>query len=115
MGWELFHDILTGLAVLGTILFLSATLVAVWRVRGIFGWNRSLRHEFRRLEQQTKGTPEIRKEAVAVVLERCREVWHSHLAELPVLDHLYLRDREAPGGAPASPDQVGDPQQPERS
>jgi hypothetical protein len=93
MDWGLFHNILESLAVFGAFLFLSATLVAVWRVRGIFGWNRSLRHEFRLLEQQAQGAPESRKEAVTVVLERCREVWRSHLPELSELADLpdYVR------------------------
>ncbi|MGE5311854.1 MAG: hypothetical protein ACM3MN_08940, partial [Nitrospirota bacterium] len=51
MDWGLLHHMLKGLALLGAFLFLSATLIAVWRARGIFGWNRSLRHEFRGLEQ----------------------------------------------------------------
>jgi hypothetical protein len=93
MDWGLFHHMLKGLAVLGTFLFLSATLIAVWRVRGIFGWNRSLRHELRRLEQQAEGGPESRKEAVTVVVQRCQEVWRSHLPDLSELADLpdYVR------------------------
>jgi len=93
MDWGLFHDVLRGLAVLGAFLFLSATLVAVWRVRGIFAWNRSLRHEFRRLEQQAEGAPESRKEAVTVVAERCRQVWRSRLPQLSEVADLpdYVR------------------------
>jgi len=93
MDWGLFHHMLKGLAVLGAFLFLSATLIAVWRVRGIFGWNRSLRRELRRLEQQAEGTTESRKGAVTVVVERCREVWRSHLPELSELADLpdYVR------------------------
>jgi hypothetical protein len=93
MDWGVLHQMLKGLAVLGAFLFLSATLIALWRVRGIFGWNRSLRHEFRGLEQQAEGAPESRKEAVTVVVERCREVWRSHLPELSELVDLpdYVR------------------------
>jgi len=88
MDWGLFNHMLKGLAVLGAFLFLAATLIAVWRIRGIFGWNRSLRRELRRLEQQAKGAPESRREAVTVVVERCREVWRSHLPELSELADL---------------------------
>ncbi|HVO85093.1 MAG TPA: hypothetical protein VMU60_11785 [Syntrophobacteria bacterium] len=93
MDWGLFHEMLEGLAGLGAFLFLSATLVALWRVRGIFAWNRSLRHEFRRLEQQTEAAPENRKEAVTVVVQRCRQVWRSHLPRLSELADLpdYVR------------------------
>ena len=93
MDWGLFNHMLKGLAVLGAFLFLSATLIAVWRIRGIFGWNRSLRRELRRLEQQAEGAPESRREAVTIVVERCREVWHSHLPELSELADLpgYVR------------------------
>jgi len=93
MDWELFHHMLKGVTVFGAFLLLSATLVVVWRVRGIFGWNRSLRHEFRHLEQQAEGAPESRKEAVTVVVERCREIWRSHLPELAELTDLpdYVR------------------------
>ena len=93
MDWGVFHHMLKGLAVLGAFLFLSATLIAVWRVRGIFGWNRSLRRELRRLEQHADGAPESRKRAVTVVVERCREVWRSHLPGLSKLADLpdYVR------------------------
>jgi hypothetical protein len=93
MGWGLFHDVLKGLTVLGAFLFFCATLVAVWRVRGIFAWNRSLRHEFKRLEQQAEQASASRNEAITVVLERCREVWRSHLPELSQLAELpdYVR------------------------
>jgi hypothetical protein len=93
MDWEFFHHMLKGLAGLGAFLFLSATLIAIWRVRGIFGWNRSLRHELRRLEQQAEGAPESRREAITVVVDRCLEVWRSHLPELSELADLpdYVR------------------------
>jgi hypothetical protein len=88
MDWEFFHHMLKGLAVLGALLFLSATLIAVWRIRGILGWNRSLRHEFRALEQQAQEAPENRKAAVTVVVERCRKIWRSDLPELSELADL---------------------------
>jgi len=93
MDWILLHHLLRGLAVLGALLFFSATLIAVWRVRGIFAWNRSLRHELRRLEQQAEGAAESRRAAGTVVVERCREVWRSHLPELSELADLpdYVR------------------------
>ena len=88
MDWGLLHQMLKGLALLGAFLFLSATLIAVWRARGIFGWNRSLRHELRGLEQRAERAPEASKEAVKVVVERCRKVWRSHLPELSELADL---------------------------
>jgi hypothetical protein len=93
MDCILLHHTLKGLAVLGAFLFLLATLIAVWRVRGIFAWNRSLRHEFRSVERQAEGAPESRKKAVAVVVERCRKVWRSRLPQFSELADLpdYVR------------------------
>jgi hypothetical protein len=41
MDWGSVHYILKGLVALAALSFASASLIALWRLPGVFGWNRS--------------------------------------------------------------------------
>jgi hypothetical protein len=94
MDWASFHYILKGLVAFVGLLFASASLVALWRLPGVFGWRRSLRKELTRLEQDARERHGTERKALEVVVERCRSVWRSHLPRFSELSDLpeYVRN-----------------------
>lgn len=71
-------------AFFGVILALT-TAIIIWRIRGLFSWQRSQRRELAALRRQQKATDGIVEKAYSEILCSCEAIWRS---PSPDLDHL---------------------------
>jgi hypothetical protein len=74
-------------AFLGVITALTAAVI-VWRVRGLFSWERSQRHELAALRRQQKAADGIVKKAYAEILCSCEAIWRSPSLDLDRVNSL---------------------------
>jgi len=81
--------ILKTAAAVGAILMLAASLVMLWRIRGILNWKRSLRQEFKHFNAAAEQTPAARRQAMAVVTESCERIWQTTTPEFGKLMDLW--------------------------
>jgi hypothetical protein len=88
MDWWLAWQILKGILAFGAILLAGASIIVIWRQRGILSWKRSLRNELKGLNNEAEATGEIRQQALKVVLERCQRAWRATSPELKELTDL---------------------------
>ena len=78
----------------GALVVLALTMVAVFRFRGIWHWRRSLREEIETISREIEETAAgSRKQALALVLQTCRQVKGATSADLQELSRLmeYIR------------------------
>ena len=80
-----YHILKTGLSLV-MLLVAAATLIVLWRLRGVLQWKRSLKHEFRELKDQLNDVSPSHRKALLVVLDRCEGIWK---AGFPELSELY--------------------------
>ncbi|GAI87263.1 unnamed protein product [marine sediment metagenome] len=88
MDWWLAWQILKGILAFGAILLAGASIIVIWRQRGILSWKRSLRNELKGLNNEAEATGEIQQQALTVVLERCQRAWRATSPELKELTDL---------------------------
>ena len=82
--WSTLH-ILQGVLAFGVMLLTTASIIVVWRLRGILNWKRSLSKELKGLNKEAEAAGERKKQALKIVRERCYEVWHSTSPEMKEL------------------------------
>ena len=89
----LYHILHIGLGI-ATLLIAVASLTAIWRLRGLLQWKRSLKHEFRGLKESYSSAGPSRQQAIQVVLDRCQEIWQAGFPEIKEFFGLseYLQD-----------------------
>jgi hypothetical protein len=85
MDWWLTWHILQGVLAFGAMLLAAASILVVWRLRGILHWKRSLSDELKGLDKEAEGASERKGQALKVVRERCQRVWHATSPELKEL------------------------------
>jgi hypothetical protein len=68
-------------AIIGVILALI-TAVIVWRVRGLFNWERSQRRELATLRREQKAAEGIAAKAYTEILRSCEAIWRSPALDL---------------------------------
>jgi len=85
MDWWLTLHILQGVLAFGVMLLTTASIIVVWRLRGILNWKRSLSKELKGLNKEAEAAGERKKQALKIVRERCYEVWHSTSPEMKEL------------------------------
>ena len=68
-------------------------LIAVWRAKGFFAWNRSLQKELKSLAKGAETASLKRRSGIRVIQDRCDEIIHSLSPSLSDLDQLrdYVR------------------------
>jgi hypothetical protein len=93
MDWWLTWHILQGVLACGVMVLASASILIVWRLRGILHWKRSLSDELRVLNEEADEAGECKSQALKVVRERCQRVWRAASPELRELTDLsaYVR------------------------
>jgi len=77
MDWWLTRDILQGVLACGVMLLAAASILVVWRLRGILNWKRSLSDELKDLDKEAEAAGARKEQALKVVRERCQRVWHA--------------------------------------
>jgi len=84
---------LHGVLAFATMLLAAASIMVVWRLRGVLSWKRSLRHELKDLNKEIEAAGETQQQALKVVLERCQRAWRATFPELRELADLsgYIR------------------------
>jgi hypothetical protein len=90
MDWWLTWHILQGVFAFGLMLLTVASIIAVWRLRGILHWKRSLSNELKGLNKEAEAAGEGKKQALKVVQERCHRIWHATSPELNELADIYV-------------------------
>jgi len=85
MDWWLIWHILQGVLTFGVMLLMAASILVVWRLRGILNWKRSLSDELKGLDKEAEAAGERKEQALKVVRERCQRVWHASSPELKEL------------------------------
>ncbi len=90
---RIFHILHGGFGIIALIVAII-TLTMLWRLRGMLQWKRSLRLEFRKMKAELASAGPGRRQAVEVVLNRCRDIWDAGFPEFTVLFDLdgYIRD-----------------------
>lgn len=93
MDWRLAWQILHALLAMGALLLAGASLLAIWRLRGILSWKRSLRKELIDLNNEAVIAGEIRQQAIEIVQDHCQRVWRATSPELRELSEIsfYIR------------------------
>jgi hypothetical protein len=93
MDWQLTWHILQGVLACGVMLLALASMLVVWRLRGILHWKRSLSNELKGLNAEAEAAGERKAQALKVVRERCQGVWRAPSPELKELTDLstYVR------------------------
>lgn len=81
----------------GALTFAILSSVAVWRLRGVLNWRRSLRSELKELSHEMETDDRNRRQALEIVLNTCEQVWRSSTPDLKVLTNLldYIRSLAA--------------------
>ena len=82
MDWWLTWHILQGVLAFGVMVLTAASIIVVWRLRGILNWKRSLSDELKGLNKEAEAAGERKKQALKVVRERCHRLWHATSPEL---------------------------------
>jgi len=85
MDWWLTWHMLQGVLAFGVMLLTAASILAMWRMRGILHWKRSLSDELKDLGKEAEAAGERKEQALRVVRERCQGVWHAASPELKEL------------------------------
>jgi len=85
MDWWLTWHMLQGVSALGVLLLTAASILVMWRMRGILHWKRSLSEELKDLDKEAEAAGELKEQALTVVRERCQRVWHAASPELKEL------------------------------
>lgn len=82
----------TGFAV-GSVLLMVISVIAIWRLRGIFNWRHSLRKEIESLSDDTETAGEARQLALELVRDRCQRVWRASSPDIKELIEIssYIR------------------------
>jgi hypothetical protein len=90
--WSTLH-ILQGVLAFGVMLLTAASILVVWRLRGILNWKRSLSDELKGLNKEAEAAGKGKEKALKVVRERCHKLWHATSPELKELADIsvYLR------------------------
>jgi len=90
--WSTLHILQVVLA-FGVMLLTAASIIVVWRLRGILNWKRSLSEELKGLDKETEAASEHKEKALKIVLERCHSLWHATSPDLKELADIsvYLR------------------------
>ncbi len=93
MNWWFTWQILQGVFAFGVVLLAGASILFVWRLRGILHWKRSLSDELKALYKETGAVSEAQEQALTIVRERCQKVWRATSPELQELADLskYVR------------------------
>ena len=88
-----YHVLHSGLGITA-LLVAMATLIVVWRLRGVLQWKRSLKHEFRELKEGLYSAGPCRQQAIQMVLDRCQGIWQAGFPDISALSDFggYLRD-----------------------
>jgi hypothetical protein len=89
MDWGLTWRILQAVVSFGAMVLAVASILVVWRLRGIMHWKRSLHSELRGLSKEAEAAGETQKQALKVVLERCQRAWRATFPELRELTDLF--------------------------
>jgi hypothetical protein len=89
LTWKTLHSVLA----LATMLLAVASIIVVWRLRGVLSWKRSLRNELKGLNEEIEAAGETQQQALKAVLERCQRAWRATFPELRELADLsgYIR------------------------
>jgi hypothetical protein len=90
MGWWLTWDILQGALACGVMLLAAASILVVWRLRGILNWKRSLSDELKGLDKEAEAAGVHKEQALKIVRERCQRVWHASSPGLKELADISL-------------------------
>ena len=90
MDWLLTWHILQGVLTFGLMVLTAASIIALWRLRGIFNWRRSLSNELKELNKETEAAGQGKRQALKVVQERCHRIWHAPSPELKELADISL-------------------------
>jgi len=82
---------------LGALSFAILSSVAVWRLRGVLNWRRSLRSELKALSHEMETDDRNRRQALEIVSKTCEQVWRSSTPDLKVLTNFsdYIRSLAA--------------------
>ena len=93
MDWLAAWQILQAVLAFGAMLLAVTSIVAIWRLRGIISWKRSLRNELNDLNNEAELSSEIQQQALKVVIDRCQRVWQASSPELRELLEIssYIR------------------------
>ena len=77
MDWWLTWHMLQGVLAFGVMLLTAASILVVWRLRGILHWKRSLSDELKVLDKEAEAAGERKEQvqALTVVRQRCQKVW----------------------------------------
>jgi len=82
MDWLAAWQILQALIAFGAMFLAIASIITIWRLRGILNWKRSLGNEINDLNSEAEQASEIQQQAFKVVLDRCQSVWQASSIEI---------------------------------
>ncbi len=85
--------IIRALFSLGAIAITTISIIAVWRLRGVLHWQRSLGNEMQHLRESAETTGGSRRQALELVLQACQSIKTSTSMDLNQLTDLmtYIR------------------------
>ncbi len=78
IDWWFVWKIFKGLLAVSALLFSTAGVFALWRVRGILHWQGSLRDELKGLQEAADESHGARRRALEVVVENGNRIWRSN-------------------------------------
>jgi hypothetical protein len=106
MDWLVVWRVLQVVLASASILLAVISVIAIWRLRGILNWKHFLRNELKKLNNEAETAGKTRQQALALVKDRCHEVWRSPSPEIGELLQIssyvrsiagcYHRDSERP-------------------
>lgn len=78
---------------LGALGIAAGSIFAVWRLRGILNWQRSLRNEMKIVMNEAETAQESRKQALKLIFQACQQVKESTSADIKEMTKLsgYVR------------------------
>lgn len=68
----------------------AVLMLIVWRLRGIFSWQRSLRKELALLQSESRGSEPPRQQGIAIIANQCRTVLSAVAPDVGQLADLQL-------------------------
>ncbi len=82
MDFSVAWQILRAVLAFGAMFLAVATIIAIWRFRGIINWKGTLRNELNDLNKEAELASEIQQQALKVVLDHCQRVWQASSPEI---------------------------------
>lgn len=82
MDWLVVWQVLQILLAFGSILLAVFSIIAIWRLRGIFNWKHFLRNELKELNNEAETASKTRQQALELVKDRCQKAWQASSPEI---------------------------------